>query len=75
MPENALGLRKNIEDSVKRKIADALILMHNDPEGAKVLKAFGARRFVATIDAEYKPVLVYAAETGIDLATYKFSNE
>lgn len=75
VPENALALRKNIEDSVKRKITDCLISMHNDPEGAKALKAFGARRFIETIDAEYKPVLAYAAEAGIDLPTYQFSNE
>ncbi|MDO8738231.1 phosphate/phosphite/phosphonate ABC transporter substrate-binding protein, partial [Candidatus Deferrimicrobium sp.] len=46
VPENALALRKDIEDSVKRKLVDALIAMHADPEGEKVLKAFGARRFI-----------------------------
>lgn len=74
VPENALALRKDVEDSVKRKIFDALISMHNDPEGARVLKSFGARRFIETNDAEYKPVLAYVTEAGIDLATYKFSN-
>jgi phosphonate transport system substrate-binding protein len=75
VPENALALRKNIEDSVKTKLLDSLITMHSDPEGAKVLKTFGARRFIETTDADYKPVLAYARERRIDLARCDFSND
>jgi phosphonate transport system substrate-binding protein len=75
VPENALALRKDIEDSVKRKLVDALIAMHADPEGAKVLKAFGARRFIGTADADYMPVMTYTRELGIDLAALKFPTE
>ncbi|MBI5342474.1 MAG: phosphate/phosphite/phosphonate ABC transporter substrate-binding protein [Deltaproteobacteria bacterium] len=75
VPENGLALRKSLDDAVKRKISEALISMHDDPEGAKVLKAFGARRFIRTTDADYGPVLAYTRELGIDLATYRFSNE
>lgn len=75
VPENALALRKDIEDSVKRKLVDALIAMRADPEGAKVLKAFGARRFIATTDADYMPVMTYTRELGIDLADFKFPTE
>ncbi|MBI5576063.1 MAG: phosphate/phosphite/phosphonate ABC transporter substrate-binding protein [Deltaproteobacteria bacterium] len=75
VPENGLALRKTLEDAVKRKISEALVTMHADPEGAKVLKAFGARSFIRTTDADYEPVLSYTRELGIDLATYRFSNE
>jgi phosphonate transport system substrate-binding protein len=75
VPENALALRQGIEDSVKRKLVDALIAMHADPEGAKVLEAFGARRFIETTDADYLPVMTYTRELGIDLADYKFPAE
>lgn len=75
VPENGLALRGSLDDAVKRKIAEALVSMHDDPEGAKVLKAFGARRFIKTTDADYEPVLIYTRELGIDLATYRFSNE
>jgi len=74
-PENALALRKEIEDSVKGKLVDALIAMHADPEGVKVLKAFGARRFIATTDTDYAPVMTYARELGIDLANFRFPAE
>jgi phosphonate transport system substrate-binding protein len=75
VPENALALRKDIGDSVKGKLADALISMHADPEGAKVLKAFGARRFIGTTDADFMPVMEYTRELGIDLASFKFPAE
>jgi len=75
VPENALALRKDIEEPVKRKLVDALIAMHADPEGAKVLEAFGARRFIAATDADYLPVMTYAKELGIDLANFRFTAE
>ncbi|MBW6484567.1 MAG: phosphate/phosphite/phosphonate ABC transporter substrate-binding protein [Syntrophobacterales bacterium] len=75
VPENALALRQGIADSLKKKLVDALLAMHADPEGAKVLKAFGARRFIVTTDADYKPVMTYASELGIDLAGFKFPAE
>jgi phosphonate transport system substrate-binding protein len=75
VPENGLALRKSLDDAVKRRISETLISMHDDPEGARVLKAFGARRFIKTTDADYEPVLAYTKELGIDLATYRFSNE
>jgi ABC-type phosphate/phosphonate transport system substrate-binding protein len=52
-----------------------MIAMHADPEGAKVLKAFGARRFIGTTDADYLPVMTYTRELGIDLADFKFPTE
>lgn len=75
VPENALALRQGIEDSVKRKLVDALIGMNADPEGAKVLKAFGARRFIVTSDADYAPVIAYTRELGIDIAGFNFPTE
>ena len=75
VPENVLALCKDIEEPVKRKLTDALITMHADLEGAKVLQAFGARRFIGTTDADYMPVVSYTRELGIDLADFKFPAE
>ncbi len=75
VPENGLAVRKNLDDSIKRKLKEALLVMHNDPEGISVLAAFGARRFIETTDKDYDPVVTYAREAGLDLATYDYMNE
>jgi len=75
VPENALALRKDIEEAVKRKLVDALIGINADPEGVKVLEAFGARRFIATTDADYLPVMTYTKELGIELENFRFPAE
>ena len=75
MPENGLAVRKDLDDSVKKKLKAALLEMHNDPEGWNILINFGARRFIETTDGDYAPVLKYAQEAGLNLATYDYMNE
>jgi hypothetical protein len=48
--------------------------MHEDPEGAGVLRGFGAARFIATTDEDYAAVSEYAREVGFDFATYEYVN-
>lgn len=59
VPENALALKKSIDPALKEKLLDAMLGMHRQPQGVEVLRAFGARRFVRTTDAEYRPVLAH----------------
>jgi phosphonate transport system substrate-binding protein len=75
VPENALALRADLEDAIQQRIRDALLGMHQDPAGREVLKKFGAARFVETAEKDYEPVLRYAREVQIDLATYDYLNE
>jgi phosphonate transport system substrate-binding protein len=75
VPENALALRGDIEEELKKKVKDALLAMHQDPEGKEALKRFGAARFIETTDKDYEPVFRYAREGHIDLATYDYLNE
>lgn len=75
VPENGLAVRKDLDASIKRNLKEALLTMHNDPEGWKVLINFGARRFIETTDKDYEPVLKYAKETGLNLSTYNYMNE
>lgn len=75
VPENGLAVRGDIEDSVKKALRDALVGMDGNPAGRQVLEAFGARRFVATSDRDYQPVLDYARAVGIDLKRYDYRNE
>ncbi len=75
VPENGLAVRKGLDDSLKKKILEALLKMHEDSEGAGILEAFGVRRFIETNDTDYQPVYLYAREIGLNLSTYDYANE
>lgn len=75
VPENGLAVRKDLDPSFKRKLKEALLNMHRDPEGGEALRVFGARRFIETVDADYEPVLKYAREIGLDLSSYDYIND
>lgn len=75
VPENGLALKKTIAPSVKKKLLLALTTMHEDPEGAKVLKQFGASRFIVTTDDDYRPLFTYGEKTGLNLGTCCFKSQ
>ena len=75
VPENGLAVRGDLEESIKKKIREALLTMHLDPRGAEVLKKFGAQRFIETHDHDYLPVRQYARKADLNLATYDYRNE
>jgi phosphonate transport system substrate-binding protein len=75
VPENALGMRPGLGKDTLDKIRNALLEMDRDPEGMKVLRDFGARRFIGTANKDYAAVFRYAKEANIDLATYDYLND
>lgn len=75
VPENALAVRKDLDEAVKQRLTEVLLSMHTDPEGRAVLEVFGEGRFIATSDADYQPVYRYARQVGLNLATYDYRNE
>jgi len=75
MPENSLALRKDIDEPFRHSLKEALMNMHLDPNGRKVLEEFGARRFVETTNKDYESVVKYAEDARLDLATYDYIND
>ncbi len=75
VPENALALKHDLDDSLRKKFKTILLNMHLDPQGIKVLEAFGAKRFVETTEANYQPIYRSAQEIGLSLATYDYRND
>lgn len=75
VPENALALRKDLAPTLVRAITATLLTMHEDPEGIEVLSAFGARRFIATTETDYRPIYQYVQQAGLDLSSYDYLNE
>ncbi len=75
VPENALALSENIDKKIRNKIKETLLGMNNDPEGKKVLTAFGALKFIVTNNKDYQSVYDYAGEIGLDLKTFDYTDE
>ena len=75
VPENSLAVRKDLDNSLKIKLKETLLNMHNDPVGKNVLSKFGARRFIETTDKDYEPVFTYARDIGLNLAAYDYINQ
>lgn len=75
VPTNALCVRHGLDESLKRKLRDTLVLMDRDEEGKKILKEFGAVRFIATTMEDYTVVYRFAEEIGLDLETYDYVSD
>lgn len=75
VPENGLAVTKNIDNTIKRKLKQALINMHTDPEGIKLLRKFGATKFIETSDDDYASVYEYVRQIGLNLSTYDYINK
>jgi phosphonate transport system substrate-binding protein len=75
VPENGLALKKDIEETLRERFRAALLTMHDDPEGKKVLERFGAIKFIPTTDRDYDPVYRYAREIHLDLSKYDYVNQ
>jgi ABC-type phosphate/phosphonate transport system substrate-binding protein len=52
-----------------------MLNMDRDLEGQKVLKQFGASKFIETTDEDYEPVYKYARKINLDLRTFDYVNE
>jgi phosphonate transport system substrate-binding protein len=75
VPENGIALRKDIDESLRSLLKEALLNMHQDPDGKRVLERFGALKFIETTNQDYVVVVKYAQDTGMDLATYDYIND
>lgn len=75
VPENGLAFRKDLDNSLKKKIKDVLLKMDKDPIGKNLLRNFGAKRFIETTNSDYAAVYQYVDEIGLDLVTYDYIND
>ena len=75
VPSNGLCVRNDLEEKVKNSLKDALLSLHTEPEGKKVLEKFQAVKFIETTAQDYQPVLDMAKKAGIDMHRYNYRNE
>jgi phosphonate transport system substrate-binding protein len=75
VPSNGLCVRKGLDPVLKEKMKDALLKLHDDAEGDRVLNQFGAIKFIETTVQDYQPVFDMATKAGIDIKTYDYRNK
>lgn len=72
LPENTFAVRKGLEQTQRQKLKKVLLAMHTDPDGKRTLAKFGATRFIATSDDDFKALYTWVRHMKIDLATYPY---
>jgi phosphonate transport system substrate-binding protein len=75
VPQNCLAVRKDLDPDLKEELKKVLLNMETDPEGAEILRKFGARGFVETADRDYAYLYTLTTQVGIDLKTYSYKNK
>jgi phosphonate transport system substrate-binding protein len=75
VPSNGFGLRNDIPTDIKYKLRNVFLNMDKDPYGLKVLKDFGVKGFIETTESDYESVFDLAKKAGINLKTYKYTND
>jgi phosphonate transport system substrate-binding protein len=75
VPENGLAVRNNLDPTLKKKLKETLLDMHNNPFGKNILINFGAKNFIETTDSDYEGVYKYVELTGLNLETYDYIND
>jgi phosphonate transport system substrate-binding protein len=71
-PDNTFAVRKGLEQAKIDALKKALLQMHFDPEGKRILHRFGAVRFIVTTDSDFKPVYDLVRHLRIDLTSYPY---
>jgi len=75
VPSNGLCVRPDMVPATKERLRQELLNLHHTPRGEEILKAMGYRNFVETTKEDYQPVFDLAAEAGITLKGYRYTNQ
>ena len=75
VPANGLCVRNDLDQDLKRRLKEALLNMNRDKEGRKILTDFGATRFIPTTEEDYTVVFDFAQGIGLDLRSYRYTNQ
>lgn len=68
VPETTLCVRSDLDPDLQQNLESVLLNMDKNDQGKKVLKKFGALRFVKTGKDDFKVILKMAGEAGINLS-------
>ena len=72
VPANGLFVRKDLSGPLKNRLKTALLSMDQQEDQRKILRDFGASRFVESKPQDYTGVFEFSKSVGIDLKTYDY---
>ena len=73
VPSNGLAVRKDLNPAIKLRMKILLLSLHETPEGQEILKNFGALKFIATSNDDYRVLYNMINQLGIDLLEYSYN--
>jgi phosphonate transport system substrate-binding protein len=75
VPDNTLAVRKGLDVASRERLKRALLAMHTDPEGSRVLARMGSVKFIPTSDDDFKPLYDLVQHMKIDLKSYPYKKQ
>jgi phosphonate transport system substrate-binding protein len=72
VPDNTFAVDKELDPEIKSALEKALIDMGKDDEGMKILRNFGAARFIDTEIEDFRNLFSMVKEAGFDMKTYPY---
>jgi phosphonate transport system substrate-binding protein len=74
VPSNGLAVSRDLNPAIKLRIKNLLLNLHKTVEGQKVLKQFGALRFIETNDEDYRVLYSMVNALDINLKEYPYKD-
>lgn len=75
VPDNTFAVRKGLDRAVAEKLKEAMLGMNSDPQGKKILAKFGAAKFIATTDNDFRSLYKLVNHLNINLDTYPYRKQ
>jgi len=72
VPDNTFAVDNSLDPTIKSALEKALIDMDKDDEGMKILKNFGAVKFIDTKTEDFKNLFLMVKEASFDMKTYPY---
>jgi len=73
VPSNGLAVRKDLNPAIKLRMKILLLSLHETSEGQEILKKFGALKFIATSNDDYRVLYNMVNQLGINLQEYSYA--
>lgn len=70
-PDATFTVTSRMDPALRESLKQTLLEMHNSPEGRRVLKRFGARKFIASPAGDYDTVVEVVKKAGFDIEKIK----